>query len=276
LHLPQRSEPRSEVAPVQPDRPRSLQADRRCRRRGANEEIEPSSEWRAEIKTTFELYRALADAVHEAVQLGDFPIVLSGNCGAAAGAAAGIGTNDLAVLWFDAHGDYNTPDTTDSGYLDGMALAMLTGRCWTGLAHSIPRFAPIPPHRVMHVGGRHYSPGERGTLMGDGVWLIEPHTLTEPNVRAIFDQMRSEASRILVHLDMDVLDPRFGRANQYAVDGGLTPEEILRVIELAAKRLTIAGLVIASYDPSGDAEGRIAAIAERVIDFTAPESATSE
>jgi arginase len=233
------------------------------------EEIEPASEWRAEIKTTFELYRNLADAVHEAVQLGDFPIVLSGNCGAAVGTAAGIGTTDLATLWFDAHGDYNTPDTTDTGYLDGMAMAVLTGRCWKGLAGAIPRFAPIPPTRVMHVGARDYSLGERDALLADRVWLIEPHTLTEPNVRPILDRMRTEASRILVHLDVDVIDPRFGRANQYAVDGGLSPDEILRVIELAAKRFTIAGLVIASYDPSGDPEGKIAEIAGRVVELIA-------
>jgi arginase len=231
------------------------------------EEIAPASEWRAEIKTTFELYRALADAVHEAVQLGDFPIVLSGNCGAANGAAAGIGTAGLAILWFDAHGDYNTPDTTDTGYLDGMALAMLTGRCWKSLTASIPRFAPVSPSRVMHAGARDYSPGERDALLDDRVWLVEPLNLRETVVGPMLDAMRTQASRILIHLDADVLDPRFGRANHFAVDGGLSPDEILRVIELASKRFTIAGLVVASYDPSGDPEGRVAAIARQVIAF---------
>jgi len=230
------------------------------------EEIHPASEWRAEIRTTFELYRALADAVHEAVQLGDFPVVLSGNCGASIGAAAGIGTNDLATLWFDAHGDYNTPDTTDSGFLDGMALAILTGRCWNTLAASIPRFAPIPPSRAMHVGARDYSPGERDALLYDNVWLVEPPSLAEPGVASMLDAMRRNASKMLVHLDVDTIDPRFGRANPFAVDGGLSPDDVLRIIELAAQRFTIAGLVIASYDPSVDAEGKIAAIARRVIE----------
>jgi arginase len=234
------------------------------------EEIHPASEWRAEIKTTFELYRALANAVHEAVQLGDFPVVLSGNCGAAVGAAAGIGTHELATLWFDAHGDYNTPDTTDTGYLDGMALAMLTGRCWKALAASIPRFTPIPPSHAMHVGARDYSRGERDALLYDSVWLVEPHSLREPAVASMLDAMHRNATRLLVHLDVDVIDPRFGRANHYAVDGGLSPDDVLRVIELAAQRFTIAGLVIASYDPSGDPEGKIADIARRVIEATPP------
>ncbi|HKR62627.1 MAG TPA: arginase family protein [Thermoanaerobaculia bacterium] len=230
------------------------------------EEIAPASEWRAEIKTSFELYRALADAVHECVQLGDFPVVLSGNCGAALGAAAGIGTSDLATLWFDAHGDYNTPDTTDSGFLDGMAMSILAGRCWKGLASTIPRFAPIPPRRLMHAGARAYSPGERDALLYDGVWLVEALNLRETTVAPMLDAMRGEASKLLVHLDVDAIDPRFGRANHYAVDGGLSRDDILRMIELASQRFTIAGLVIASYDPTCDDEGTIAEIAARVIE----------
>ena len=241
----------------------------------AGEPISPVTEWRAEIKTTFELYRSLADAVHEAVQLGDFPIVLSGNCGAAVGAAAGIGTEDLAVLWFDAHGDYNTPDTTDTGYLDGMAMAVLTGRCWKTIASTIPRFTPISPTRAMHVGARDYSPGERDALLYDSVRLVEPPSLRETVVGPMLDAMRPQASRILIHLDVDVLDPRFGRANHFAVDGGLSPDDVLRVIELAAQRFAIAGLVIASYEPSEDPEGKIAAIAARVIDFVTASRLTS-
>jgi len=231
------------------------------------EEIEPASEWRAEIKTAFELYRALADRVHEAVQLGDFPVVLAGNCGAAIGAAAGVGTKDLAVLWFDAHGDYNTPDTTDSGFLDGMGVATLAGRCWKGLAGTIPRFSPVPSRRIVHVGARDYSPGEREALLND-VWLVEPLQLRENVLAPIFDAIRKDASRILVHVDCDVLDPRFGHANPYAVGGGLSPDDVLRVIELAAKRFTIAGLVIASYDPSCDPEGKIADIGAAVVRAT--------
>lgn len=212
------------------------------------EEIAPASEWRAEIKTTFELYRALAERVRDA---GDFPVVLSGNCGAAVGAAAGVGTEDLAVLWFDAHGDYNTPDTTDTGYLDGMALGILTGRCWKALAMTIPNFTPVPPSRVIHAGSRDYSPGELDAMVADGV-RIGPH----------FESV--EARRILVHVDLDVIDPAFGRANHYAVGGGLSPDEVLQMIELARRRFEIAGLVLASYDPACDPEGRIAAIAARI------------
>jgi arginase len=231
----------------------------------AYEEIEPQSDVRAEIRTTFELYRNLADRVFEATSMGDLPVVFSGHCGAAVGTAAGVGTDDLAVVWFDAHGDYNTPDTTDTGYLDGMAMAVLSGRCWKGLASSIPRFRPVPTSRLLHVGARDYSPGERDALLDDGVWLAEPPSLRETNVGPMLDAMRREASRVLVHVDLDVIDPRFGRANHYAVDGGLSPDDVLRVIEFALQRFPLAGLVLASYDPAGDPEGKIAEIGARIV-----------
>ncbi|PYQ30135.1 MAG: hypothetical protein DMF56_10470 [Acidobacteria bacterium] len=212
------------------------------------DEIEPASPFRREITTAFELYRALATRIRET---NEFPVVLSGNCGSAIGAAAGLGTDRLAVLWFDAHGDYNTPDTTDSGFLDGMCLAVLTGRCFHNLAHTIPGFAPVAPSRTIQIGSRNYSPGEREALERDGVRMT-------PDFAGI------DADRILVHVDLDVIDPQFGRANPYAVGGGLSPDDVLRVIEEAREHFTIAGLVLASYDPSCDEDGRIAAIGARI------------
>jgi len=213
------------------------------------EEIEPASAFRREITTAFELNRALATRVREAE---DFPVVLSGNCGSSIGAAAGVGTEKLAVLWFDAHGDYNTPDTSDSGFLDGMCLSVLTGRSFHNLAKTIPGFAPVPPSRTIHVGSRDYSPGEREALIADGV-RMEPR----------FDDI--DAERVLVHVDLDVIDPQYGRANGFAVDGGLSPDDVLRVVEQARERFPLAALVLASYDPSCDPEGKIAAIGARIV-----------
>ena len=107
------------------------------------ESVEPKTEFRAEIRTQFELYGLLAERVAEARQDGKFPLILSGNCGATLGAIAGAGTKRLGVIWFDAHGDFNTPETTTSGFLDGMGLAIAAGLCWRRLAASIPNFSPL-------------------------------------------------------------------------------------------------------------------------------------
>jgi arginase len=222
------------------------------------EEIHPQRDWRAEIATSFELYRLLAARVAAS---DDFPVVFSGNCGAAIGVAAGVGSERLGVIWFDAHGDYNTPETTDTGFLDGMCLAVLNGRCWTSVAATIPGFAPVDPRQTMHVGARDFSPGEREAMVRDSMAVVAPGALDR--VQPLLDAF--DVDRLLVHVDLDVLDPSHGRANLYAADGGLSPDEVIEVIEVARRRAPLAGLVLASYDPSGDPEGSIAAIAARIV-----------
>ena len=103
--------------------------------------VELPPEFRAtEIASAFELSAALARGVAGAVKTGTFPLVLSGNCGPAALGCVGGLQSQTKIFWFDAHGDFNTPETTRSGFLDGMALAAVTGRCWSGLARAIPGF----------------------------------------------------------------------------------------------------------------------------------------
>lgn len=218
-----------------------------------------------EIRTAFELYEKLALAVHDCVTAGDFPVVFSGNCGAINGLAAGIGMEKLAVIWFDAHGEFMTPETTTSGFLDGMGLAILNGRCFRRMAAAIPWFTPIPPSRTMLVGSRDYSAGERDELFASGVPLLEPHVLTEPNLDRWLAAMQLVADRVLVHVDLDVLDPKHGRANEFVSDGGLSPDDILRVIAIARRRFPIAALELASYDPACDEDGRVAKIGAEIV-----------
>ena len=115
--------------------------------------VEPASAWRAEIRTAFELHHALAETVHEAIQEGALPLVLAGNCNTAVGVMAGLPDN-TGVIWFDAHGDFSTPDTSESGFLDGMGLAILTGRGFSRLTQTIPRFSPVPDDHILTVGMR--------------------------------------------------------------------------------------------------------------------------
>ena len=131
------------------------------------EEIHARKEWRAEIRTSFELYAELARRIREGRD--ETPIVLSGNCGACAGTVAGVGSERMGVIWFDAHGDLNTPETTDSGFLDGMALSIVTGQCFRPLAKNLIGLDPIDPQHAVHIGGRDWSPGEEEHGRASGV-----------------------------------------------------------------------------------------------------------
>jgi arginase len=227
--------------------------------------VESRDRFPIEIKTSFELYRGVAERVAAASKIRSLPVVLSGNCGAATGAAAGVGTERLALLWFDAHGDYMTPSTTASGFLDGMAISVAAGRCWERLAFSIPGFAPIDPALVVHAGARDWDPGERERLEEDGGTVVDPAALRAGGIGAAFDRLTSMADRLLVHVDLDVLDPEVTVANPYPAPGGLTVEEIIGAIDEASARLPIAAIVLASFDPSADESDRGTEAAMRIV-----------
>src|SRR3981081_318545 len=130
--------------------------------------------WSAEIQTSFELMRMLATEVRAARESNRLPIVLAGNCNTAVGTLAGLGAQTTGVAWFDAHGDFNTPETTTSGFLDGTAVAIVTGRCWTQLALTVPDFTPITDDRVCLIGTRDVDPLERELLAGSRVDVVDP------------------------------------------------------------------------------------------------------
>lgn len=97
--------------------------------------------------------------IRDAIERQARPIILSGNCGSAAlSAVAALNPREIAIIWFDAHADFNTPETSQSGFLDGMGLAILTGRCWRRLAERFHSFRPVPDTHVTQVGVRENDP----------------------------------------------------------------------------------------------------------------------
>ena len=229
---------------------------------------ELTADWQAEIQTSFELMRMLSAAVREARESGRFPIVLAGNCNTAVGTLAGLGAQSTGVAWFDAHGDFNTPETTRSGFLDGTAVAIITGRCWTQLAATIPEFAPIPDDRVCLIGTRDLDSLESALLDESSVDIVEPKQLRSSLPR-VLEKIREHVDSIYVHLDLDVLDSAVAAANSYAISGGLTLEDLDYALAQIAARFRIAGLTLSAYDPAVDTSGHAAQAAIRLICTTA-------
>jgi arginase len=175
------------------------------------------------------------------------------------GVIAGLGA-DTGVLWIDAHGDFNTPQTTMSGFLDGMTLATATGRCWSELARSIEGFEPVADEAVMMLGVRDLDPSEAAALAKSGIVRLSAESL--PNeLEPRLEPLRQKVGKFYVHLDLDALDPSEGRANGYAVRGGFSNEKLQELLRLIGNRLPVAALTLAGYDPAYDPEGKVCAIA---------------
>lgn len=230
-------------------------------------ELEPPTEG----AVAFDLARSIAGQVRAARDAGAFPLVLAGNCFSALGTVAGLGPDRTGVLWFDAHADLNTPETTRSGFLDGMAASALTGRCWAGIAASIPGFEPVPDSRMAYFAVRDLDPPEAEALERSGLGRATPEAVREGvrgagagDLARVLDRYRGAAG-LYAHVDLDVLDPSVARANRYAAANGLAVDDVLGVIRQASAHAPPVALAVTSFDPACDDHGRDSAAATEII-----------
>jgi len=211
-----------------------------------------------EVGASMDVVRALARAVGDVVAAGDFPLVLAGVCSSSLGVAAGLGSPaDLGVVWFDAHGDFNTPETTPTGFFDGMPLAMLTGSGWAELRAGVPGLRPLDEANVVLVGARDLDPAEEERLRRSAVRRVGSAEPIETALEALTEHARD----VYVHVDLDVLDPSEGQANRYPAPGGLTAAGVAAGVAEVARRFTIRAAAITAYEPVYDTNATIPAAA---------------
>jgi arginase len=183
--------------------------------------------------------------------------VLSGNCFAALGTLNGLTPARRAAFWFDAHGDYNTPETTTSGFIDGMGLAAATGLGWQRLAATVPGFQPMEGRNTFFLGVRDLDPPEASLVRETGATLVAVNELPAGLPRILERAMLADAVGYL-HLDPDVLDPSVGRANYLPVPDGLSVSQLTGTIAAIRARVPIHAAGIASYSPEDDHDQGIA------------------
>jgi arginase len=218
-----------------------------------------------EVAACFDLNRQLAREVTAARADGVLPVVLTGNCHSQQAVVAGLGSDDLGLVWLDCHGDFNTPETTETGYFDGFALAMVVGDCWQKLCATVPGFVALRGDRVVLVGVRDVEAGERERLDRSTIQRVAAHGMSR--LPEAVD--RIAAKRISLHVDLDVLDPAYGRANAYAVAPGISPDQLVEAVRAVTRDHELAALTLSAYDPSCDADGRVRGAAQSVLEAAA-------
>lgn len=198
----------------------------------------PSSDWQS-------VNSRIALEVRRAVAGGSLPLVLAGNCNSCLGTLAALANPDLGIVWFDAHGDFHTPETSLSGSLEGMSLTRATQSF-------------VQEDRVVLVGCRDLEPGERERV--------------SERLKCIPDGDFSRAGKlphaagIYVHIDMDVLDPSISPGVNFQGAGGLTVETLVDALVLTFSRYTVKAIALVNYNPSRDCEGRTRDIAVLLIE----------
>jgi arginase len=207
-------------------------------------------------------------AIREAVSRARRPVLLSGNCGPAALAAtAALGPETTGVIWFDAHADFNTPETSASGFLDGMGLSILAGQCWSKLAARFDSFKPVRMQHIIQIGVRDMEPEEAIRLEQSAITRVGPNDLAR--LREAIGELAQRVGEVYVHVDVDVLDLSEGWANTYACPGGLMLEDLYRALEMIGAMVPIGAGSITSYDPEPDGDIRIGRAIPRLVELLA-------
>jgi len=200
--------------------------------------------------------QGIRDFVVETVAVGDAPLVLCGDCLSAIGCLAGLERSDARpnyLLWFDAHGDFHTYETTISGHLGGMPLAMITGRGEQDILSRVG-LAPFPEERICHVGARDLEPGERESLGASAI-------VTASRAAGALNRI-PKGSSVWVHFDTDYINPIDAPAMRYPATGGPRALKVRSEFDVVARQLAIIGLSVSGWAPHLDRVGRGSSTAE--------------
>ncbi|MES2434548.1 MAG: arginase [Pseudomonadota bacterium] len=208
----------------------------------------------------------LADKVDDALSQGGLPIILGGDhslaLGSVAGAAAYAARQDrpLFLLWLDAHSDFHTPLTTQSGNLHGTPVAYIAGR--EGFEAFPPFPKPIPAERICLYGIRSVDAAEHAALLKHDIAINDMRVLDERGIvaplREFLDMVRDAGGMLHVSLDVDFLDPSIAPAVGTTVPGGTTFREAHLVMELLHESALVTSLDLVELNPFLDERSRTA------------------
>jgi arginase len=217
----------------------------------------------------------LAEDVKKALQAGELPIVLGGDHSIAIGSVAGVSSfyreqgRSLGLVWFDAHADMNTPETTPSGNIHGMPLAVLLGHGTPELT-DIEGFSPkLDPRFCAHVGARDVDEGERELIRRLGMRFFTMREIDERGMSACMDEAIAIASKAdagyHVTLDVDALDPGDAPGSGTVVRGGLTYREAHLAMEKISEAGGAVSLEVVEINTALDINNRTAELGVELI-----------
>ena len=219
---------------------------------------------------------ALAAEVQTIMRAGELPIILGGDHSIAVGSVAGVaavlrerGQQPVGLIWFDAHADMNTPETSPSGNVHGMPLAALLGYGPPELTH-VAGFAPkLDPRFCAHVGARDVDPPERELIKQLGMRFFTMREIDERGMSACMDEALAIARRAPagyhVTLDVDALDPGDAPGSGTVVRGGLSYREAHLAMEKIAEAGGMVSLEVVEINTALDSNNRTAELGVELI-----------
>ena len=223
------------------------------------------------LEPIIQVSEELAHVVTDALQEQEFPLILGGDHSIALGSISGVANvyKQVGVIWIDAHGDFNTEETSPSGNIHGMVLAALSGLGSRQLTH-VGGWAPkIQASNIVIVGARDLDPGEQELLRTHHVHVFTMSDIDRLSMSNVMGQAIALAGRqehaIHLSLDMDSLDPREAPGVGTPVRGGLSYREAHLAMEMIAHSQQLVSMDVVEVNSILDRENATAQLAVELI-----------
>ncbi|CAG7622037.1 arginase [Paenibacillus allorhizosphaerae] len=215
--------------------------------------------------------RELAHQVAASAAGGRFPLVLGGDHSLAIGTISGLAQvhRRLGVLWFDAHSDLNTAETSPSGNIHGMSLSALLGKGHERLTQLGGAAPKVRPEHVVLIGLRDLDPGEKALIAAEGIRCFTMHDIDMLGMAKVMEEAIRIVSRdtdgVHVSFDIDSVDPVEAPGTGTPVRGGLSYREAHLALELLAEARIVTSAEFVEVNPTLESDGRTAKLAVDLI-----------
>jgi arginase len=218
------------------------------------------------------LCRALADKVKAILNAGCLPFIIGGDDSALMGILEGLRSlrSKIGMVYMDAHGDFNTPETTPSGIIGGMDVAIVAGRGPEKLVAMFGHSPLLPEENIVLYGVRDLDPLEAKALAESKVRVYTREKIKSQGAEKVAEEilryLESKCGCLYLHIDLDVLDKSVFSAQGLPVPDGLSKEEFRSTIKVLAKNGKLCGVALMVFDAAKDADG---SQARRIVELVA-------
>ncbi|MFC4075369.1 arginase [Salinithrix halophila] len=223
------------------------------------------------LKEIVAVSEELAGSLEKIVESGRFPLVLGGDHSIAIGTIAGVAKKRkrMGLIWFDAHGDLNTAETSPTGNIHGMPLAVSLGLGHPDLVN-IAGYAPkVHPENIVVIGARSLDEGERNLIREKGIRVFTMHEIDRMGMGAVMDEtiriVTEGTDSVHLSLDLDGMDPNDAPGVGTPVAGGMTYRESHLAMELLAESGILTSAEFVEVNPILDVENKTAKAAVALI-----------
>ncbi len=220
------------------------------------------------LDEVIEVSSQLSDKIQDVLGKGRFPLILGGDHSIAIGTLTGLGTKykNLGVIWYDAHADLNTPETSPSGNIHGMPLAVSCGLGDERLVN-IAGYAPkIKPENIIIIGARSVDPGEKELIKKHGIKVYSMHEIDRMGMTKVIEESieylkKRNVDGVHLSLDLDGLDPLYTPGVGTPVPGGVTYRESHLAMEMLEESGFITSAEFVEVNPILDERNKTAEVA---------------